>query len=488
MTTTLLGTGRESSLNPIGQFYFHASEAPDNLALVSQRLSLNYRQLKGLAQQTARKLSQQGIGPGDVVGVKCQPEVTIVIWLALMQLGATSLHVTSNTILAISQYLDFVVVDDSFARIAHKNLITLTPNFLESLDATRPLEDIAELDQESLIRVVFSSGTTGKPKGVPFTVQTFLARVDSARRNWIPIQPFMSLLGPETVSGFQSIFAQLFAGETCFVSHDGTKDWELIQRYGIKSIKTSPAKLADLVRSRPSAEIEVKSDSALEVIQVAGSLLSKSLAAHCQETLHVIPTYLYGSTEVGTVSRGEFNPQFPNWVGKISSEIECEIVDEQNKQVDYGIVGLVRIRRNPIPSGYWKDPQLSNNGFRDGWFYPGDRGRISSSKELFIEGRTDDLINAGGAKVNLAQIDQTLSDLGKLSDVATFEFMGPLGESLIGLAYTSDKAIRPEEVEQLVKLAAPTLKINAFLRLDSIPRNSLGKVQRDALAQTIDRN
>jgi acyl-coenzyme A synthetase/AMP-(fatty) acid ligase len=295
----------------------------------------------------------------------------------------------------------------------------------------------------------------------------------------------MSLLGLETVSGFQTVFAQLFEGQTCFVSHNGSMNWKLIQSHGIKSIKTSPAKLADLIRSLKSDISDAKVRLPLEEIQVAGGLLPKSLAANCEETFALTPTYLYGSTEVGTVSRGEFNFSHANCVGAMVSEVDCEIVDLNETPVTTGEIGSVRIRRRPMPSSYWKEELTRSNGFRDGWFYPGDRGWVNSSRELFIEGRSDDQVNAGGVKVNLAQLDQQIGDLDQLTDAATFEFTGSLGESLLGLAYTSIEPIDPQEVERIVGNSMPGLRFNAFVKLDSIPRNNLGKAQRDKLTESV---
>lgn len=483
MSSPSVRSREADSGNPIVLFFNSAISSPDSLALVSARTKLTYRQLARLARQTARKLSKLGIKAGDVVGIQCQPEITVVLWLALLQLGATSLAVTKTTLASYGQYINTVLVDDNFSRLKHGRVQTLSPEFFESLDVTVPLEDIAQLQPESLVRVVFSSGTTGVPKGVPFNVEVFLARVESARSNWIPIQPFMSMLGPETVSGFQTVFAQLFSGNTCYLQSDSSNLWGLINDYGIKSIKTSPAKLADLVRSFQEGQKSSKMENSLSVIQVAGSLLSKSLATACEVSLKITPTYLYGSTEVGTVSRGQFDQSHPNSVGAVISEVEFEIVDEKNHVLPLGQIGLIRARRNPMAQSYWKNTLVTSNGFSHGWFYPGDRGVLTSKRELLLEGRSDDLVNAGGLKVNLAQLDQALSELKEVSDVATFEFYGEFGEPLLGLAFTAEGSADINEIERLAQLHAPGIRFNALVRLDSIPRNYLGKVLRKELTE-----
>lgn len=474
--------------NPIDIFIRQATETPDQLALISLRSRLTYKQLHRICSQTARKLSKLGIKSGDVVGVQGQPEITVVLWLALMQLGAASLHVNTNTLRAFEEHGDFVIVDNGFTKLRHKNLITIEPDFFETIDAVRPLDEVAKLGKDDLVRVVFSSGTTGVPKGVPFTVETFLARVESARLNWIPVQPFMSLLGPETVSGFQTVFAQLFSGNTCFLSHDEPGNWTLILTNQVKAIKTSPAKLADLIRSRQLNIASSQPASPLELIQVAGSLLSKSLASSTETTFGLTPTYLYGSTEVGTVARGKFDSKTPNMVGQVISEVNLEIVDDQGRQVSSGVSGFLRIRREKMPTGYWQESQTGFSGFRGDWFYPGDHGHINADNKLVIEGRVDDVTNSGGTKVNLAQLDQVLGDIKEVSDVATFEFTGDFDEKLLGMAYCSDMPIETHEIERLAGLMTPGTKFNAFLRLDSLPRNNLGKVQRKQITELIEDN
>jgi len=481
VNSPIVPEARIGSGNPIELFYQAAAASQDQLALVSAKTKLSYHQLERLSRQISRKLSRLGIKKGAVVGVDCKPEITVVIWLALLQLGATSLSVNRTILESYGEHIDFVVVDDSLSRLKHKNVVPLGVEFFESLDATAPLDEVSQLKHNDLVRVVFSSGTTGIPKGVPFTIEVLLARIDSARSNWIPIQPFMSMLGPDTVSGFQTVFAQLFTGNTCYLN-DGSSGWGLIKEHGIRSIKTSPAKLADLVREFQPSKQTSTFQNQLSVIQVAGSLLSKSLAIACQETLDVTPTYLYGSTEVGTVTRGSFDQSRPNSVGAVIPEVECEIVDEQNQTLLTGELGFVRVRRTPMAAGYWKSPTPTETGFRDGWFYPGDRGALEIENRLVIDGRSDDLVNAGGVKVNLAKLDQALSDLSQLTDVATFEFPGELGEPLLGLAFTAVGTIDIPEIEHLAQFHAPGVRFNALVRLESIPRNSLGKVLRHELS------
>ena len=297
--------------------------------------------------------------------------------------------------------IDVLISDGMVRGAGGLKLIDIDAAFFEALKGQRPLDTVHELAGGDLCRIVFSSGTTGTPKGVPFSVDYLTARVDSARRNWIPAVPFMSLLGLDTVTGFQTFMWAMMNGETFFPVGDGQANLDLIRAHRVASIKTSPARLSDLVDAAGAQP----GTTDLTVIEVAGSLLPATVAAKTVEVFGVTPTYLYGSTEVGTVTRGTVDPAHPNMVGTIVDEIQAEIVDDNGTPLPRGIEGMLRFRKPGMPAGYWNvTVPTGHSGFRDGWFYPGDYGQIDADNRLWLSGRRDDLINAGGAKFNLIAI------------------------------------------------------------------------------------
>ncbi|MEQ1738022.1 MAG: AMP-binding protein, partial [Rhodoglobus sp.] len=323
--------------------------------------------------------------------------------------------------------------------------------------------------------------TTGSPKGVEFTVTSLLGRTASAERTWMPRHPFMCLLGLDTVSGFQTFAWSVLTGHTYIVPSDGPTNLRLIERHQIRSIKASPARLENLVDAHTGADPAAV--LALAEIQVAGSLLSPSLAMRCETQLGRIPTYLYGSTEVGTVTRGVFDPTRPNAVGTVVADAELELVDDDGAAVTgEGVRGRIRYRSAHIPDSYWRGTSEANASFRDGWFYPGDLGSWGPGGELLISGRTDDLVNAGGAKFNLAELDLWMSELDVFTDCASFQFRDAAGAVSIGLAFQSRNPVNPEVILERVRGLLPNLEIRALMRIDAIPRNQLGKVTRTALS------
>jgi acyl-coenzyme A synthetase/AMP-(fatty) acid ligase len=107
---------------------------------------------------------------------------------------------------------------------------------------------------------------------------------------------------------------------------------------------------------------------------------------------------------------------------------------------------------------------------------------------LILEGRNDDLVNSGGSKFNLAQLDLWLADSGLFEDVASFTETDQTGETLIGIVFVSNQKPDPETLISSLKNFLPTLKLSKMFAVDAIPRNKMDKVDRVAIQQLIQEN
>jgi acyl-coenzyme A synthetase/AMP-(fatty) acid ligase len=470
-------------MNPVVRFFECADRTPDALAVAGVDASFTFGEMADSVRRVAAKFAQQGIRAGSIVGVNLRPEVETVATLALLQVGAVSLRVTEPIMRGYAGDIDVLVTHEVIRGAGSTRTVMVDTGFAETLGATAPRHEIAELADDDLCRIVFSSGTTGTPKGVPFTTKYLTDRVDSARRNWIPAVPFMSFLGLDTVTGFQTFMWAMFTGETYFVTAGATANIAHLTRHGVKAIKTSPARLNDVLAAITDAD---RAAIALDVVEVAGSLLTVKTVTDCQILLGVTPTYLYGSTEVGTVTRGFADPANPAMVGTVVDEIDAEIVDDTGAVLPVGVEGILRFRKPGMPTGYWKIPTpTGHSGFRDAWFYPGDYGNIDDVGQLWLAGRRDDLVNAGGAKFNLLELDQWLQDCGLFLDAASFQFVDNAGNTTVGIAFVTKNPPEPSILTARVKEFLPDLVFGALVRMAEIPRNQLGKVERVKLSSTI---
>ena len=467
-------------MNPVERFFVSAEATPDAPAIVSRGGTLKFGDVADTVRRMASKLEQSGVSQGSVVGVNARPEMEAVATLALMQLGAVSMRVSETILRGYRDSIDLVLSDTMARGAGDLPVIDLSLEFVRSLAGVAPRDGVTALGGEEVVRVVFSSGTTGTPKGVPFTADYLTARVDSARRNWIPQVPFMSLLGLDTVTGYQTFMWAMMNGETYFTVAGAPENFALISENKVAAIKTSPARLADLL---VEAERAGKPQTALAVVEVAGSLIPSKTVTECQMFFGVTPTYLYGSTEVGTVTRGAVDTLSPSMVGEIVDEIDAEIVDDDGGALPADAEGILRFRKAGMPTGYWNNPVTTGfSGFRDGWFYPGDYGRIDERNRLWLAGRRDDLVNAGGAKFNLLELDQWLVESGLFVDAASFQFTTADGATAVGIAFVTKHPPEPGILMERVHAFLPDLSVGALIRVNEIPRNQLGKVERVNLA------
>lgn len=459
-------TGR---VNPIDAVLEHGRANPAALAIASADFAMTAGDLADSVVRFAARLRQLGVAKGSVVAVSAHPAIEAVVTLALLHQGAIALSGTPAVLRAYSASIDLVVTDASVQTSART--ITVDAEFLAGLGAVSTDIEPAALDSADVCRIVFSSGTTGTPKGVEFTVATLLARTDAARRNWMPADPFMNLLGADTVSGVLSFYWSALHGATYFIASTAQNNRTVIERYGVRAVKTSPARLVDL--------LTVGQGLSLEHVLVAGSLLTPTLGERAVAVLGVTPTYLYGSTEVGTVASGEFDGSRPHVVGRLIPDAEFEIVDAADQPTTDE--GRIRYRTAHTPASYWLG---DGEPFRHGWFYPGDLGSLSATGELHLSGRATDVVNASGAKFNLAELDLWLGELRILTDAASFSFTDDTGVA-VGIAFVAKPHVGQQLVLDQLRARLPNLAVKALVKLDAIPRNPLGKVDRAALVRLL---
>ena len=469
-------------VNPIRDVFSWVDGPSQRLALKSTRLEMTYAVFADTVKRVAAKLRQSGVKPGQVVGLRFEPELQAVFIAAVMHEGAVSFAAKQNNVQAYRDQIDHVFTDNQLFEAGNPKRELVTPDWLASTASINAQIDPVDFaSDDALALLVFSSGTTGTPKGVAFTLANLLQRIESAHSNWMPDKPFLAELGLDTVSGIQTYFYNLIHGETYLISTGAKSTLELINLVGVKSIKTSPAKLLDLAREAMQQKSKFEN---LKAIQVAGGLVSSHLGAEAAKAFDATITYLYGSTEVGTVTRGLFNIDAANMVGTILPDAQVEIVDENRQPMPVGQAGAIRIKTPYQARSYWHNVEKSATGFVDSWFYPGDTGRIDGDRQLHVDGRIDEMLNVGGAKLNPAWVDSMLSGYRGLNDAAAFTAKDALtGELKLGLAIVTNGDINIEifkkKIRELLGGSAPEV----IIRLDEIPRNELGKPLRLELAK-----
>jgi len=450
--------------------YLH-SAAHDALLYDDGRARMTYERGRSMAAGAASLLRDAGVLPGQRVALDVPAPLHVVMTLAVMHEGAISLHALPGSTLAV----DWLITTDP-GRRGPRTLIADRAFLHQALARTDQISP-QPMAPDDTCRLVFSSGTTGTPKAVAFTVRMIEGRCDDAGRFWLHTRPFLCTLDAATVSGFQTLWWSLRAGACYFIPGDGPTNVAHILRGHVRSIKASPAQLTEIIRAWPADTPA----HALELIQVAGAMLPAHLAHAANRATGARIVNLYGCTETGNVSIRDEGYD-PYDAGVITPGTTVEAVDEDGAVCSPGAEGRLRWMRPLQAKEYVDDPVASAAAFEDGWFYPGDLGSVSPEGRITLAGRDGEIINAGGVKVDPQRIDAAASAIAGVADAAGFAASRADGLEDIALAVVPTDGFDATALTEALHEALGSACPRVIVEVERIPRNGIGKALRAQLA------
>jgi len=329
-------------------------------------------------------------------------------------------------------------------------------------------------------RVMLSSGTTGLPKRIGLSWQV----VNTAVRSSVIMYgagkpgPWLSELGIDTAFGFAASLAAWAAGQPVLIRGEASLETALA-RFEPPVAALIPLQLQHLLEHLPA---RFKACGGMRLF-VLGGKLNPALAREARLRLTPDIRIVYGASECGATAIGDASllAEHQAAAGYAVPGATIDIVDADGKSVRPGEEGEVRIQTDRMADGYLDAPAGPGTPFRDGWFYPGDLGRLLEDGLLLIEGRIDDVMNIGGVKLKAGSLDDTLA--GCPGVVESFAFAAPspggVDECCIALV-TTDGFDRDAVLTRLQAIDAAPTSVRLFL-VNRLPRTPTGKVERTAL-------
>ena len=227
--------------------------------------------------------------------------------------------------------------------------------------------------------------------------------------------------------------------------------------------------------------------SNFEVIFSGGDVLSKSLVDRVRSRICSNVIIGYGPTEASLTASApvQLIEEVQGAVGFVTPGTVVEIVDEVGTVMPSGRQGLVRVKSSFAVDRYFDKPTASAGVFRDGWFHPGDIGALEPNGLLSIAGRHDSLLNLGGDKVNPESIEAVIASFAGVTECAVFASPNDLGnKEVIALVVTSDAIDQAKLKSYCAERLAPQFMPTKFVRIDKLPRNPMGKIDRRRLTDT----
>jgi long-chain acyl-CoA synthetase len=345
------------------------------------------------------------------------------------------------------------------------------------------------IDRDDPFNIIYSSGTTGQPKGIVHTHairEAYGTGFGLAYR----IHPESVILhsGSLVFNGaFLTLMPAWFQGCTYVLqrSFDARQMIDAIARERVTHIMTVPSQLIDLLHQPDFDEQHLPT---LEMVCSVGAPLHLE---HKQTLARRLPRRfyeLYGLTEgfVTILDRDAAATKLGS-VGVPPSGYELRVIDENGRDLPPGQVGEI-VGRGPITMpGYYKRPDLTAAAIKDGWLHSGDLGYLDEDGFLFLVDRKKDLIVSGGVNVYPRDIEEIVVRHPAVADVAVFGVPHERwGETPVAtVVLRSGMAATPEAIQAWVndRVSARFQKIDAVRVVDALPRNVAGKTLRRVLQQ-----
>lgn len=454
----------------IGQRFLQtARQNPDLLAIVTDTTMVSYDDLEKLVRSFAACLAQRGVKPGSVVAIDSED-----ILLVAATLLATAVLGASWVAQRHTPVLSDILTPTHFFR--GSDATTADDKGTEVIDASwgaaQPIATFDPTLPDAPFLYVNTSGTTGSPKVLYLTQRLMCLRADAVADDFVARQTvFCALFSPIAFPYISRFLPALTRGAT--VVH--SREIGLWFAAGVNHLYGSVTQVAQMLG-------QISLPRKLPMIHVSGSRLSDGLARHLLENFEIVVD-LYASTET---NRSFKNIKYLDDNGLVQTRGErldsiVQIVDEQGQPLPDGDIGLIRVQNGYLAPGYLNAPQAVS--FRDGWFYSGDFGHFTAQGALQVVGRTGDVLNIGGVKINALAIDDILRGIDGIADAMCFDVPSQDGPNRLMAFIVPAPGVQMQDlaarVSALGAAKLPGVQIpKRLIEIDKVPRAHDGGARR----------
>lgn len=476
-------------MNLVKLVVYNARRHEQNPAVASQAGVATYGMLMGAVVGAVRAIGTLGLAPRALVLLDIRnPVHHIAMIYALALCGFRSASVGTAFVAERAGPSPALFLTDSAKTAPNDVTVRRVEAAWFNHDGRRPVDYAALLrlpgfdDPDEVFRYMYSSGTTGRPKCVGLTGRTLEAR--AARSAFeMPYQakagPAMSTMGFSTVLGTLIPFMTHTNGGLLCLANGGSTALQMIRTFGVTYLAGSVAQLQDTVRALRGAP----PPPTLRTVFPAGSAIPRGLLVELRARLASHVYGMYNSTEMGriTVFEAEDMGRGAGAVGYVAPSVTLEIVDDNGSPLPPGRDGAIRVKSPELAVYVGSNGEVVPATDAEGWFYPGDMGRLEADGMLMITGRTSEVMNLGGMMVAPEAVEDVLRLDGRFVDLAVTGVPSPGGTDQIWAAVVST-----EPIDQAAVLAAARVRLNErtptrIVVVDKIPRNENGKVMRNVL-------
>jgi len=471
---------------PIEYLRYHAAMTPAAIALQGPDRAIAFGDAFRRVRRIAHKLRNVGVAPGDVVltGVHSRT-ADWLLTLALLHEATISCINNSAQLPDPALGIRWFVTDTPHPAWPAEQQIVLDKHWFDELPSGE-ITPRCYPSEQSICRLVLTSGTTGQAKAVPFSVDLLEKRLVNLLGHWCTAKPELNLMAMSSIGGLLAAFHALAEGTPYFICHQPADIVAMIHRFGIVNLTGSPMQLAEFARHAAGSGVTALP---LELIRSAGGVLSESLLNGLERCTTARVMSIYGSTEATGIfsANADLLRKHPKLAGILMPNVECQIVDEHQRPLPSGEEGIIRVRALAMAREYYRNEMATRESFKDGWFYPGDTGRLSPEGWLFLSGRVNELLNCGGVKLDPVDLDHFVQHVPGVEDAVVFGYEDNQGKPGIAVALVVPSGFDFANLQRKMAVefgrnAMPT----RFMTLERVPRNAMGKPLRAELTRLVE--
>ena len=500
---------------------------PDRDATVFEGKRRTYSQTGERVNRLSNAFAELGVKKGDrvaILQVNC-PEC-VESYYAAAQLGAIFVplnfrgkidelaymigNAEARIVLAGKRYLDMV-------RAMLPNLSTVKQcvsidskeadmlSYDEMVASSSADEVFSDIGDEDITILMYTAGTTGQPKGVPLRHDGFVSYIldnvdpaspDIEERNLLTVPLYH-------VAGIQGMLAAIYGGRTLVLMRQfEVKEWlENAQQERVTRAMLVPTMLKTVIDYPDFGKYDLGS---LQVITYGAASMPLEVI---NKAMKVMPWVrfinAFGQTETastittlgpedhiidGTEEEKEKKlKRLAQSIGRPLSDVEVKIVDGEGEELPRFEVGEIVARGHRIMTGYWRDEEKTAQAFTtDGWLITGDRGWVDDEGYIFLAGRGDDMIIRGGENISPEEVEDVLHSYPKVEEAAVIGVpdseWGQQPRAIVVLK-KGEVASAEEIMEHCRSRLAGFKRPRSVVFIDSLPRNSIGKVLRKTLRE-----
>jgi acyl-CoA synthetase (AMP-forming)/AMP-acid ligase II/ABC-type nitrate/sulfonate/bicarbonate transport system permease component len=492
-------------------------ERPNKTAILFKEEKINFSDLNSMSNRLAHRLLEMGIKKGDRIVLLFQncPEFAIS-YFAILKIGAIAVvldfRLSPAEMEPIFQETEVTAIITSVRQKVFINRVkNMVPTLKHVVVTGAGDDDIGDwhayeeiigressgkisipLHEEDEALYLYTSGTTGKSKGVVLT-NDHLNYFPESMHHAVPISEedtFGLVLPISHITGPVVMNLMVESGMAVSIIDEMTpkKILDAIQTHRITLFNAVPP-IFHLILNVPHWE---RYDcSSLKVAAMMGTVVPEQLMKEFGERYpHVRPIQGYGATETSpllTLTHVEDAHRKMASAGKIVQRVQLKIIGRDGNELEVGKIGEIIARGPQIMKGYFKDPKATAKKIKDGWYYTGDLGQLDEDGYLYILGRADDMVITGGLNVYPSEVETVLVNHPKVQEAAVVGIpdsrRGQVMRALVVLKHGETATHR--EILKFCKERLASFKMPRQLEFkDSLPKSRTGKIAKRQLRVT----